>query len=337
MISQHQVILNPANLTCNKTWVQQNTQVEIHNYKCTSARIEQNPMHQDMRYALTDESAQCCAQPQYLHDIPSLHGENKRYTRHLLHQTTFTNTFLHQTHETPFTLKQLLHQRPVHTRSLLLQTRFYTRQLLQTPFYTRSFFYTKATSTPNTLHQTPFTPSFTPDTFYCRHILHQTPFTLYTKHLFTEALYTRHLLHQTPFTPNTFSHQKPFTPDTFYTRQLLHQTRFYTKATFTPDTFHTSHLLHQTPFTHTQLVGRITCRTVSRLGTTPPRYGWAATEKSTCCSASNHNNHHNNNNNNNNNNNKKQKIKQGRQKTSQAVMKKSTDIKLVAWIGGRSW
>ena len=280
-----------------------------------------------MRYALTDESAQCCAQPQYIHDIPSLH-----WWKQTLHQAPFTpdNFYKHLlTPDTPdtfytkttFTPKTCSHQKPVTPDTLLHQTTF------TNTFLHQKLFYTKATSTPNTLHQTPFTPSFTPDTFYCRHILHQTPFTLYTKHLFTEALYTRHLLHQTPFTPNTCSHQKPFTPDTFYTRQLLHQTRFYTKATFTPDTFHTNHLLHQTPFTHTQLVGRITCRTVSRLGTTPPRYGWAATEKSTCCSASNHNNH----------NSDKQKIKQGRQKTSQAVMKKSTDIKLVAWIGCRSW
>ena len=71
------------------------------------------------------------------------------------------------------------------------------------------------------------------DTFYTRHLLHQTPFkpkTFYTRHLLHQlhhkSFYTRHLLHQTPFTPNTL-----------YIYRLLHHT------------FHTKHLLHQAPFT----------------------------------------------------------------------------------------
>ena len=44
--------------------------------------------------------------------------------------------------------------------------------------------------------------TFSLNTFYNRHLLHQTPCTpdtFYTRHIFT-----RHLLHPTPFTPDTF-------------------------------------------------------------------------------------------------------------------------------------
>ena len=73
------------------------------------------------------------------------------------------------------------------------------------------------------------THPFTPDTFYTRRLLHQTPFT-------STDFYT------TPFIPNFHTclillHQPAFTPDTFYTKHPLHL------PTFTP------HLSHQTPFT----------------------------------------------------------------------------------------
>ena len=39
--------------------------------------------------------------------------------------------------------------------------------------------------------------TFTPDTFYTKHLLHKATFT-------PDTFYTRHFLHQAPFTPNTF-------------------------------------------------------------------------------------------------------------------------------------
>ena len=113
---------------------------------------------------------------------------------------------------------------------------FYTRHLLRQTTFTPDTFYTRSF-----LHQTPYTRSF----------LHQTPFTPDT--FYTRRLYTRHSLRQTTFTPDTFYprsllRQKLFTPDTFckrhlYTRHLLHQTHF------TQDTFYTEHSLHQRRFT----------------------------------------------------------------------------------------
>ena len=117
------------------------------------------------------------------------------------------------------------------------------------------------------LHPDAFQTTFSLNTVYNRHLLHQTPCrpdTFYTRHIFT-----RHLLHPTPLTPNTFYtkhllYQTPFKPGTFYTRHLLHPTpftpdNFFTKhilqqAHFTPNTLYTRHLLyqahlHQTPFT----------------------------------------------------------------------------------------
>ena len=51
------------------------------------------------------------------------------------------------------------------------------------------------------LHQTTFTPgtlyNFTLDTFYTRHLLHQTPVT-------PDSFYNKQLLRQAPFTPETF-------------------------------------------------------------------------------------------------------------------------------------
>ena len=117
------------------------------------------------------------------------------------------------------------------------------------------------------LHPDAFQTTFSLNTVYNRHLLHQTPCrpdTFYTRHIFT-----RHLLHPTPLTPNTFYtkhllYQTPFKPGAFYTRHLLHPTpftpdNFFTKhilqqAHFTPNTLYTRHLLyqahlHQTPFT----------------------------------------------------------------------------------------
>ena len=90
------------------------------------------------------------------------------------------------------------------------------------------------------LHQT----TFTHNTLYTKHLLHQTPFQIDT---FTpETCYTKQLLHITPCTPNNFctrncKNQTTFTPNTFYIRHLLHQTHFNTKQVlhqplFTPDT-----------------------------------------------------------------------------------------------------
>ena len=58
------------------------------------------------------------------------------------------------------------------------------------------------------------------------HLLHQAPFTTFKLNTF----YTRHLLHQTPVTP-----------DNFYNKQLLHPAPF-TPETFYTDTFYTRHL-----------------------------------------------------------------------------------------------
>ena len=130
--------------------------------------------------------------------------------------------------------------------------------LLHQPAFTPDTFYTR-----HLLLQTPFTAgnflhqtTFTPDTFYTRRLLHQTPFTptdCYNRHLLhqtpftSDTFYTRRLLHQTPF------HQTPVTPSTFYNRQLLHQTTFtlntvYTRHLLHQTTFNTRHLLHQRPF-----------------------------------------------------------------------------------------
>ena len=59
---------------------------------------------------------------------------------------------------------------------------------------------------------------------YTTQLLHQAPFTIFT----LDTFYTRHLLHQTPVTPHNFYnkqflHQAPFTPDNFYNKQFLHQ------------------------------------------------------------------------------------------------------------------
>ena len=177
------------------------------------------------------------------------------YTRHLLHQTTFSlNTFTTGT----FYTKHLVHQTPFIPGTSSPDT-FYTRHLLhQTPF-TPGTFYTKQ----HRLHQTPFTPNNTVYTrhLFTRHISHQTPFTpdnfhnrqLLHQPTFTPVVYfyTNQLLHQTPFTPPNFHtclillHQPAFTPDTFYTNQLLHETPF------TPTSFYNRHLLHQKPFHET--------------------------------------------------------------------------------------
>ena len=196
--------------------------------------------------------------------IPGTSSSDTFYTRHLLHQTTFSlNTFYnrHLLHQTPFT-PDTFYSRHIFTRHLLHQTPFTTTHLLhQTPFtpdtfYTRHLLHQTTQFTPNNTvytrhlwHQTPFHQThFTPNTFYTRQLSQQTTFTptnFYTRHTF----YTRQLSHQTIFTPTNFYtclillHQPVFTPDTFYTNQLLHQTPF------TPTSFYTRHLLHQTPFT----------------------------------------------------------------------------------------
>ena len=81
----------------------------------------------------------------------------------------------------------------------------------------------------------------TPSTFFASQLLHQATFT-------PDTFYTRHLYHpfcQTPLYNKRLLHQTPLAPDNFYTRDLLHQTPF-TPETFTPETFFT---LHWTPFT----------------------------------------------------------------------------------------
>ena len=96
--------------------------------------------------------------------------------------------------------------------------------------FTPTSFYTR-----HLLHQ----PAFTRDTFYTNQLLHQTPFTIF---------HTRHALHQTPLTRGNFLHHK-----SFYTRHLLHQTPFTPNTLYIyrllHHTFHTKHLLHQAPFT----------------------------------------------------------------------------------------
>ena len=116
----------------------------------------------------------------------------------------------------------------------------------------------------NLLHQTLFAPNAvwhqatcTPDTFYTKHLLHQTRFTAntkrcklntYTIHLLHKStFYTRQLVHQTSsnnYCTIEIAHRKPFS------KQLLHQTpTFYTKhflrqTVVKPDTFYTQRLLH---------------------------------------------------------------------------------------------
>ena len=91
------------------------------------------------------------------------------YTRHLLHQTTFT----------PDT---------VHTRHLLHQD-FYTRHLLHRKLFIPGTSSPDNFCTNQLLHQTPFTPtSFY--TFYTRHLLHQATFR-------PDTFYTNRLSHQT--------------------------------------------------------------------------------------------------------------------------------------------
>ena len=91
----------------------------------------------------------------------------------------------------------------------------------------------------------------TPSTFFASQLLHQTTFTpdtFYTRHLYhpfcQTPLYNKRLLHHTTFTPNSLGtrqllHQGPFTPDTVYTRNFLHQKLFL---------HFTEHPLHRKPW-----------------------------------------------------------------------------------------
>ena len=216
------------------------------------------------------------------------HTQGTFYTRHLLHQPTFTPDNFHTRYllQTNFFNNHLLHQTPFTPTSFYTPDTFYTRHLLHQAPFTPDYFHTR-----HLLHR----PTFTPDNFYTRHLLHQTPFipgtsspddTFYTRHLFTPNFFTpdnffsKHILQQAPFTPDTFYtrhiftrnllHQTTFTPGTFYTRQLSHQVPFtpdnfstrefsrrqlFQQPPFTQDIFytnqllHTRHLLHQAPFT----------------------------------------------------------------------------------------
>ena len=112
----------------------------------------------------------------------------------------------------------------------LLHHTFHTQLSHLSYTFTPTSFYTR-----HLLHQ----PAFTRDTFYTNQLLHQTPFTIF---------HTRHPLHQTPLTRGNFLHHK-----SFYTRHLLHQTPFTPNTLYIyrllHHTFHTKHLLHQAPFT----------------------------------------------------------------------------------------
>ena len=59
---------------------------------------------------------------------------------------------------------------------------------------------------------------FTPNIFNTKHLLHQTSYTIYKRHLLQDTFYTSQRLHNTSFTRDVLLHQP--TPATFYTSHL---------------------------------------------------------------------------------------------------------------------